>query len=291
MIICGNCLELIPRLDDDSIDGILIDPPYGEQQDYVGDDNIKTAESLLLKFIQVAKPKLKQNGHIACFWTMRNLDVCIEAIKTEFLYRRTLSMYIPRGNARPYLGWLPRTQAIVIAQKYLPKKPSDFHEDMASYLYDAVIRSGLSKSEIARRLGCDSRLVMKWTRVNDPSWCIPTPRFYKPLKELLSLDDTFDILLTRENSREPGRTFSYHHDCYIVSEEREERFHDAQKPLSVVRHLVECLAPKGGTILDGFAGSGTTAMACLETNRKFICYEISSEFCAVADRRLNARLH
>ena len=93
------------------------------------------------------------------------------------------------GKCRPYLGWLPKTQAIVIGQKYLPKKSSEFHRDMATYLNDAVIKSGLSKYAIAKQLNCDSRLVQKWTRVNDPQWCLPPPRFYKPLKDLLKLID------------------------------------------------------------------------------------------------------
>ena len=289
-IVCGDCLSIIPQLPDNSIDGVLIDPPYGEAMGYDGDETLNSAEELLLAFLRKIEPKLKRNAHLAIFWTMRNVDVCIDALKsTGYTFRRVLSMYIPKGGARPYLGWLPRTQAIVIGQKYLPKHPSEFHRDMAEYLNNALLKSGLTKTQVAKSLNCDSRLVMKWTRVGDPAWCLPTPRFYKPLKTLLKLDDTFDILLDRE----PGTTseqrdgFVYQHDTYIVDNQNVEMLHPSQKPLKVVEHIVSCLSPEGGIVLDGFAGSGTTAMACKNTGRNFVAIEISPEFCEIARKRLN----
>lgn len=288
-VVCGDCLRVAERLPDAVLDGVLIDPPYGEGMEYEGDETLGKAEGLLSRFLRIVEPKVKRNGHVAIFWTMRNLDVCIDTLRSSgLMYRRTLSMYLPKGNARPYLGWLPRTQAIVIGQKYLPKPPTEFHYEMSQYLAKALEASGLSRNQVAKKLGCDSRLVMKWTRPEDPAWCLPTPRFYRPLKDLLKLDDTYDILLEREpvhvnNSR---NDFEYRHDTYIVDDKNEEMLHPSQKPLSVVKHLVTCLAPEGGVVFDGFSGSGTTAVACQESGRNFVATDISEEFCKVARSRL-----
>ena len=264
-IINGDCVNLISDIPDTAIDGVLIDPPYGENMGYEGDSDLRQAEDLLSLFLQCVEPKVKWNGHLAIFWTMRNLDVCIDTLRSSgFLYRRTLAMYLPKGNARPYLGWLPRTQAIIVGQKYLPKQPREFHGDMAQYISKALVASGMTKSEVAKKLGCNSRLVMKWTRVDDPAWCLPTPRFYRPLKELLKLDDKFDILLDRKplNIANNRNDFEYKHDTYIVDDKKYEMLHPSQKPLSVIEHIVSCIAPVNGVIFDGFAGSGTTAVAC-----------------------------
>ena len=83
------------------------------------------------------------------------------------------------------------------------------------------------------------------------------------------------------------KDFEYKHDCYIVDNKNEKMIHPSQKPLSVIEHLVTCLAPENGLILDGFAGSGTTAVAAKNTGRNFICFEISPEFCEIARSRLN----
>lgn len=287
-IINANCLDIIPKLEDCSIDSTVTDPPYGEGFSYEGDENINKAEDLLYEYLRAIEPKLKRNGYVVVFWTMRNLDILIDAVRAcGLMYRRTLSMYLPRGNSRPFLGWLPRTQAIVVAQKYLPRQPSEFHGDLADYLNNAIEKAGYTRNNIAKLLNCDSRLVMKWTRRNDPSWCLITPRFYKPLKKILNLDNTYDILLDREPKNNTSRNdFIYKHDCYVVGDKNENMLHPAQKPLSVVSHIVTCVVPEGGIVFDGFAGSATTAVAAKQTNRNFICCEVDESYCNIAKNRL-----
>ena len=291
-VICADCRKLIPTFPDESIDCVVSDPPFGESMGYDGDNSINEAEDLLYNYLRSLEPKLKRCGHVVIFWTMRNLDVVIDAVRaTGYTYRRTLTMYIPKGGARPYLGWLPRTQAIVVAQKYLPRQPSEFHGELAQYLYDEMLKSGHTRSSLAKALNWDNRLIMKWTRVGDPAWCLPTPRFYKPLKELLKLDDRYDMLLTREpsNSAASRPDLIYQHDCYIVDDVNEKMLHPSQKPLAVVKHIVQCVAAEGQTVLDGFGGSGTTAVACKELNRNYILCEINPEYCKVINERLTSR--
>ena len=57
------------------------------------------------------------------------------------------------------------------------------------------------------------------------------------------------------------------------------RFHPAQKPLDLVTYLVKTFSNEGDTILDACTGSGTTAVACLESgNRKFIGFETNKKY-------------
>lgn len=66
-----------------------------------------------------------------------------------------------------------------------------------------------------------------------------------------------------------------------------DKFHMTGKPTPLMRGLVECVPP-GGIVLDPFAGSGTTGVACLQTGRKWIGIEISEGNCEIAARRLEA---
>ena len=52
-----------------------------------------------------------------------------------------------------------------------------------------------------------------------------------------------------------------------------------------MRDLVQCVVP-GGVVLDPFAGSGTTGVACQQTGRKWIGIEIAEGNCEIAARRL-----
>ena len=63
--------------------------------------------------------------------------------------------------------------------------------------------------------------------------------------------------------------------------------HKSQKPIKLIRELIEKYTKEGQTILDPFLGSGTTAVACKELGRKYIGIEISPEYCEMARKRVN----
>lgn len=64
-----------------------------------------------------------------------------------------------------------------------------------------------------------------------------------------------------------------------------EREHLTQKPLEVMRKLAQ-VAPKGGTVLDPFMGSGTTGVAAVLEGRRFIGSEMTEHYYEVARRRI-----
>lgn len=63
------------------------------------------------------------------------------------------------------------------------------------------------------------------------------------------------------------------------------RLHVTEKPTAILDDLVR-LAPEGGTVLDPFAGSGTTGVSALRMGRRFIGCELSEEYAAIARDRL-----
>ncbi len=71
------------------------------------------------------------------------------------------------------------------------------------------------------------------------------------------------------------------------SERGEFNNHPTVKPLSLMRHLVRLVTPKGGTVCDPFMGSGTTGMATLLEGAEFIGVEKNGEYFNIAKRRLN----
>ncbi len=79
-VIQDDCLKVIDKLPDVVLDGVLIDPPYGEGMGYEGDETLGQASGLLSCFLRSIEPKIKSNGHLVIFWTMRNLDTCLAPI-------------------------------------------------------------------------------------------------------------------------------------------------------------------------------------------------------------------
>jgi DNA modification methylase len=69
----------------------------------------------------------------------------------------------------------------------------------------------------------------------------------------------------------------------------EHRFkHPTQKPLKLIKYIVETYTKETDIILDPFLGSGTTAVACKSLGRRYIGIEISKEYCDIARKRVNA---
>ena len=68
-----------------------------------------------------------------------------------------------------------------------------------------------------------------------------------------------------------------------------DRRHSTQKPVQILRDLVEVAKP-GKTILDPFVGSGSTGVACLETGRRFVGIEVNGQYFEIALERIKAEL-
>lgn len=65
-----------------------------------------------------------------------------------------------------------------------------------------------------------------------------------------------------------------------------DKVHQTQKPLEVMRQLVQPV-PKGGVVLDPFMGSGTTGVAAVLEGRRFLGSEMSKHHFDIAEQRIN----
>ncbi len=63
-------------------------------------------------------------------------------------------------------------------------------------------------------------------------------------------------------------------------------YHPTQKPVALIEYLIKTYSNPGDLILDNAMGSGTTAVAAVNTGRHFIGYEIVPEYCEIAGRRV-----
>jgi len=67
--------------------------------------------------------------------------------------------------------------------------------------------------------------------------------------------------------------------------------HPTQKPEDLMRYFLLTYSNEGDTVFDGYSGSGTTAVACIEHKRNFIGAELNPEYFTIAKERIeNAQL-
>lgn len=62
--------------------------------------------------------------------------------------------------------------------------------------------------------------------------------------------------------------------------------HQNQKPLDLICRCIKCHSDENDVVFDGFAGSATTGVACVELNRKFIGCELDGKYYKIAKERI-----
>jgi len=91
-----------------------------------------------------------------------------------------------------------------------------------------------------------------------------------------------------------GDTGSASRFFYCAKASRSERgagnIHPTVKPLRLMEYLIKLVTPEGAIVLDPFMGSGTTGIACVKLNRKFIGIERDELFYEIAVERIENEL-
>ena len=63
--------------------------------------------------------------------------------------------------------------------------------------------------------------------------------------------------------------------------------HPTQKPVALLEYLIKTYTNEGDVVLDNCMGSGSTGVACVNTNRNFIGYELNEKYFEIAEKRIN----
>lgn len=67
--------------------------------------------------------------------------------------------------------------------------------------------------------------------------------------------------------------------------------HPAVFPLELPEFFIKAFSNEGDVVLDPFIGSGTTAIACINTNRNYIGFELEKEYYDLANERINSHIN
>lgn len=95
------------------------------------------------------------------------------------------------------------------------------------------------------------------------------------------------------NAQKPSNTVNtgtrYPTTILRFSRELKNRFHPTQKPVALLEYLIKTYTNEGDIILDNCMGSGSTGVACINTNREFIGMELDENYYKIACERLGAQ--
>ena len=85
------------------------------------------------------------------------------------------------------------------------------------------------------------------------------------------------------------KTYIYKNPTTLIEFDkvRKGSLHPTQKPVALLEYLIKTYTNEGGMILDNCMGSGSTGIACINTNRRFIGIELDSNYYNIAKQRID----
>ena len=115
----------------------------------------------------------------------------------------------------------------------------------------------------------------------------------KPYKRVLPIKKSQSSPISSKNITPDGsRTYTWythrtkHNVIKLSRDDNRKGVHPTQKPVSLMEYLIKTYTNEGETVLDNVMGSGTTGVACLNTNRNFIGMELDETYYNIAKERI-----
>ncbi|MDY0174192.1 MAG: site-specific DNA-methyltransferase [Bacteroidales bacterium] len=121
---------------------------------------------------------------------------------------------------------------------------------------------------------------------------------YYPIKERLEKTETVKRFGNNGSSDSSPLAYadnrvSVYKDRYPTSIKlfkRDKGYHPTQKPVALFEYLIKTYSNEGDIVLDNCMGSGTTGVACLNTNRNFIGIELDDKYFEIAKERIERHM-
>lgn len=278
-ITLGDCTEYLPFLDDNSIDLFLSDIPYGiSLDDWDVLHNNKNSSLLGKSSAQEGKSGFKRRGKPINGWSKSDRNIGFEY--QEWCNNWASKVYPKMKNGSSLLVFGARRN---IHRAINALEESGFLlKDVLAWKKSFAHHRAQRVSRILERRGLKEE-AEKWEgwRLGNlaPIW-EPIAWFMKPYTiggtitdNLLENDvGAMNIEECQINGSSPTNMLEF------SFRKNEKRIHEAQKPLELIEYLIKLSTKEGQVVLDAFMGSGTTAVAARNTNRKFIGFEIGSEY-------------
>lgn len=309
----GDCLECMESIPDASVDLVLTDPPYGILKDYGskatpnamgnGDrlgiketsdtqwDVVPDMGAVFKEFGRVLRP----NGQAVVF----SMEPLTSTLRT-----------MPMGELR-FIRAMYWKKNIAAAFQNAGRTPLSIVEDLSLFVRDASYGDRFSETHsyflrvyewigasIARiNKGCGfKKNVLAHVFTRGFQFIFPSEAVYDRLIKVYRIDTMpgfipYATLQSMRVERGEARTFNLPAGQRSVTNLFEYPsvqggIHPTQKPVELMAALVSLFSRAGDTVLDPFAGSGSTGEACVSLGRRFIGIERDGKYFHGMQRRL-----
>jgi len=304
-LIKGDCLIESDKIESGSVDLILTDLPYGTAKDLGNSDTIqhgmkgKTEWDNVIdtdKIMQIANRILRKNGKM------------ILTAQHPFT-NELINKAIPNVPFSYSMIWEKDHFANALTAK---KAPLNYYEDilvfsktheteaihpLRLYFKDVMDFIGLNLKQINTKLG--HRRAEHTFYINSTQYGLCTKETYSQIIVLFSIFNmkgfkSFEELKEVDNKfkQQFASTFNLWEGNKVKSNILKYKkdytgHHPTQKPVLLLEDLIKTFSNENDLVVDLTMGSGSTGVACVNTNRSFIGIELGDEYFNIAKERIN----
>jgi|APSaa5957512622_1039677.scaffolds.fasta_scaffold58136_1 site-specific DNA-methyltransferase (adenine-specific) len=313
-LIKGDTLIENENIKDGSVDLILTDLPYGTMEGQSDSgiyhqgkekhewDNIIPTD----KIMEIANRILRKNGKMILFaqepFTNKLMNNAIPSL--PFNYRAiwlkdTLGSFMRSKKALLY-----KTEDILVFSKNHQKHDFKGMHPLRSYAKNIVDYIGLKQSEIQNKiqtgkihfLGAEksTQFSLLQNKVYDKLinvFNIDKVNEFKEFAELKKIDTEYRTDLLKQMNEQYPSTFNlwegkkYKDNVFEFKRDRD-NYHPTQKPVLLLEDLIKTFSNENNLVVDLTMGSGSTGVACKNTNRNFIGIEKDENYFNIAVNRI-----
>lgn len=306
----ADCFEIMPLIPKKSVDLILCDLPYG---------TTKCAWDVILPFDKLweSYENVSKRNTIKCLFGSEPFSSHlrlsnINEFQYDFIWNKVNSGNFQNCKKTP----LKIHEIVSVFYKTLVKFPDDtfsviIRENMEKLGLKQADLIDLCPSKTGGRTGWLSNKINGIEIPTEEQWrrlCSVfgiQNNYYELYRKSTNLYNQVDIQscnITQNNKGKEGRLghFSYTKDTHVQTQtgytksiltfKRETGLHPTQKPVPLFEFLIKTYTNEGELVLDNCSGSGTTAISCINTNRKFICIERDSDYYHQSVERIKKHL-
>ena len=260
----GDCLEQMVNIPDHSVDLILCDLPYGTtdrsgveskgSNRLLNWDTVIPLDLLWEQYRRILKPlgtvALTADQPFTSQLIMSNLDW----FKYEWIWKKKKTTGFLLANYRP----MKETEDVVIFSPGGAAAASRNGKNM-TYNPQGLIEKKVKKKNNPKRLG-------KF---------LHNPEHMGENNKLLHESE-----YEQKWTNYPSEIIEFGLDRDVI--------HPTQKPVALMEYLIKTYSNEGETVLDNCMGSGTTGVAAVKCNRKFIGIEADADYFTKASERIDA---
>ena len=292
----GDCLELMKDIPDGSVDLVLTDPPYGTMKGIDDKHEWDTAIEPVKIFEQISRI-LRQNGKAILFsqepYTSRLITSTIPSLL--FAYRAVWYKNVSGNSLMAKSAMVSRYEDICIFTK---PHDAECTNELRDYFKKVLEFIGAkSCKEINARLGhrkAEHCFYVTGKGKGSTQFSLCTEQTYNEIVSVFGIDKMYGFLpyseleMLNEKYTATFNLWQGGNSKSNVLEYKKDNdgYHPTQKPVALLEDLIQTYSNDGNTVLDFTMGSGSTGVACVNTNRNFIGIELDEGYFNIAKKRI-----